>query len=210
MDGIHHSLAELRAGTVYLATPYSSRDPALMEHRWRAVSAFAAMLETNGITTISPVTQNRMVAQIGCIPEDWETWKTSCLRLLASSDIMLILPCAVEEGAIWRSTGVQSEIHRAHQLRMTACIWDWSWKRFSWTSLHQEKHEAWLQYRSIPIPSSDRAPGWSTEGLASTPPATPPDGRSESGSGSETSQDSEQCRERQEYGSDSSWSGPGV
>ena len=108
-------IEHLRGGVTYLATPYSSEDDGLMERRWRRVTAFAAKLESAGCTVISPVTQNREIADIGDMPESWGVWKHSCLRLLERSDFMLVLECREHLGSTWRSVGVQSEIEHARK-----------------------------------------------------------------------------------------------
>jgi len=174
-------LSTLRGSVVYLATPYSSWSDDQMELRWQRVTAFASVLETVGITTFSPVTQNRSVAQVGAMCEGWDTWKTSCLRLLDRCDALLLLPCYDNPIAAWTSVGVQTEIEHALSHDKSCWVWSPARKRISWTDHHQAAHEDWLKSRSLLSRSSDQDVKWSEGDPRSTP-------QPEQQAGSETSQ----------------------
>ena len=60
---------------VYLATPYTHPDPAVMEARFLAVNRVAARLMGEGLHIFSPISHTRPIAIAGDLQHDWEFWK---------------------------------------------------------------------------------------------------------------------------------------
>lgn len=59
---------------IYLASPYTHEDPAVMEERFCAVSRVAARLIRRGNVVFSPISHSHSIAQYG-LPKDWMFWK---------------------------------------------------------------------------------------------------------------------------------------
>jgi hypothetical protein len=56
---------------VYLASPYTHADKAVMEDRFRAACRYAACLMRRGINVFSPIAHSHPIAQFG-LPPDWQ------------------------------------------------------------------------------------------------------------------------------------------
>jgi len=89
---------------VYLASPYTHADKAVMEDRFRAACRYAACLMRRGINVFSPIAHSHPIAQFG-LPPDWQFWRPYGEKWLSlcTSMIVLMLPG-------WQvSEGVQAE-----------------------------------------------------------------------------------------------------
>lgn len=103
-DGI----AQGGGSIIYLAAPYSHAKPEVMERRWFEVSRAAAWLMGKKYTVISPVSMGHPIAalSLGDVAPGFEAWKHTCLTLLASAELMLVL---MLEG--WsESAGIKAEV----------------------------------------------------------------------------------------------------
>lgn len=91
---------------IYVASPYSHKDPAVMKERYEQVKAFTAHLMRQGLPAYSPIVHGHDIASSHELPTDWEFWQQHCLAMLRRADKMIILRL---DG--WdQSTGVQAEL----------------------------------------------------------------------------------------------------
>ncbi len=98
---------------IYLAAPYSSKDPKVTEERIRQFCRADANLSALGIATISPLLKH-LVLQYEPLPGDWNYWKDYSETLLRKCDKMIVL---MLDG--WQeSVGVQAEIELCQQLNI--------------------------------------------------------------------------------------------
>lgn len=95
---------------VYLAAPYSDKDPAVVEKRIKEFLEIDAILTQQGIVTVSPLYKHFLL-HVGNIPGDWEYWKKYSLTLLEKCDAVFVLGI---DG--WdESTGVKAETEAAKE-----------------------------------------------------------------------------------------------
>jgi Domain of unknown function (DUF1937) len=97
---------------VYLASPYTSADPAVRQARFEAACRAAAELIRQGLTICSPIAHSHAICQHGAVPLDWAFWRQHDLTFLAMCDEVVVLKLVG-----WRqSVGVQAEIAAAKSL----------------------------------------------------------------------------------------------
>ena len=97
---------------VYLACPYSHPDATVREARFRAVTAVAAYLLSEGHLVFSPITHAHPMAEAGDLPRGWDFWEKFDRAYLEHSHKIIVLPL---EG--WdTSKGVLAEIQIAEEL----------------------------------------------------------------------------------------------
>lgn len=99
---------------VFVSSPYSDSDPAVVEQRVKAAQQYVARLAINRTYALSAIAY--MYPIIGSasiqLPGDYQYWKDLCIKAMKSckSVHVLCLPG-------WKtSTGVQDEIKIAHEL----------------------------------------------------------------------------------------------
>jgi nucleoside 2-deoxyribosyltransferase len=96
---------------IYLASPYTSDDPAVRQARFEAACRAAAAFIRRGHVVFSPVAHSHCIAQHG-LPVDWGFWERHDRRFLAACDELWVLTL---DG--WReSRGVQAEMTIARAL----------------------------------------------------------------------------------------------
>jgi hypothetical protein len=96
----------------YLASPYTSKDPAIMESRYLAVEEVGSKLMLQGYCLIEPIAANHNKAKRFKLPTDFAFWKDYSERMVAKADGVIVLTL---DG--WReSVGVQGEIAHARGL----------------------------------------------------------------------------------------------
>ena len=95
----------LLAPLVYLASPYTHADPAVMEARFQAATRYAARLMGQGVNVFSPIAYTHVILQHG-LPVDWDFWKQYGEKWLAVCDSMIVLMLDGWEA----SKGVNAEI----------------------------------------------------------------------------------------------------
>lgn len=96
---------------VYVASPYSHEDPAVVEHRMEIYSRIDAKLIAQGLITISPLMKHHIL-KYEKLPGDWAYWQRYSETLLQKCDALFII-CL--DG--WKtSTGVQAELALAIKL----------------------------------------------------------------------------------------------
>lgn len=99
---------------IYLASPYSNPDPAVIVDRYEAVCKVAAILINQGMFVWSPIAQTHATASRFAMPTDAEFWKAYNFDFMRRADAIYVL---VVDG--WReSKGVAMEIEFARYNRM--------------------------------------------------------------------------------------------
>ena len=99
-------------GLVYLATPYSHKDPAVQEARFLEVNRVAGELMRQGVKVFSPISHTHPIAMAGDLPKDWKFWAEYDRAVLETCGKVIVL---MQDG--WReSVGVQAEIKMAAEL----------------------------------------------------------------------------------------------
>ena len=59
---------------IYLATPYSHRDPEIRRARFDEVNKIAAKLMCKGYLVFSPISHTHPIAEAGNLPKGWVFW----------------------------------------------------------------------------------------------------------------------------------------
>lgn len=97
---------------VYLATPYSHKDPAVRTERFNMVNKVAGALMQQGLIIFSPISHTHPVAVKCGLPKDWQYWEKFDRAYLSCSNKLLVL-CL--DGWL-ESNGVQAEIKIAREM----------------------------------------------------------------------------------------------
>jgi len=103
---------------IYFASPYSHKDPKVVQERVQKTSEMVAKLVSEGNVVISPIVYGHNLLQFHNMPSDWEFWKNFCQTFLRKSDEMIVymLPD-------WnQSTGVLAEIDLARELEIKVTL----------------------------------------------------------------------------------------
>lgn len=90
---------------IYLASPYSHRDPAVMEERFDKVTAVAAQLINRGHIIYSPIMHFHPIAVRHELPREFAFWKEVNLQILKRCDELWILDLI----GLHESAGVHAE-----------------------------------------------------------------------------------------------------
>lgn len=98
---------------IYVASPYSSPQPEVREHRYRMVMNYIYHNTMSGLPRLfSPIQYTHEMAKHYNMPDDFAFWQTFCLSWLERADELHILKM---EG--WQeSRGLQAEWSFAKQL----------------------------------------------------------------------------------------------
>jgi hypothetical protein len=106
-EGLERFLDDARVKPlIYLASPYSHRDPAVMQDRYEQVCQAAADMVAEGQMAISPIAYGHTLLGYREMPGDWTFWESFCISLLAKCERIVVLKM---DG--WQeSRGVQAEI----------------------------------------------------------------------------------------------------
>lgn len=99
---------------IYIASPYSHRDPAIREHRFQMVEKYIVSELRQKMVAFSPIVYaHKMAVEFG-LPTDAEYWKgfnNSIIRLCASVTVLRLIG--------WdKSLGVEYEMQLARELRI--------------------------------------------------------------------------------------------
>ena len=93
---------------IYLASPYSHRDPAMRQMRFNDACRAAAHLIRQGYAVFSPIAHGHSICRYG-LPTDWRFWEPIVRQHLECSEEVVVL---MLDG--WReSVGVHAEIRIA-------------------------------------------------------------------------------------------------
>jgi nucleoside 2-deoxyribosyltransferase len=100
---------------IYLASPYTHPDPAVMQERYEQTCIAAADLMRAGFHVFSPIAHSHSIAQFGNLPTAWEYWREFDLVMVEKCDLFLVLILPGWE----ESTGVFAEFTHAkrHNIR---------------------------------------------------------------------------------------------
>ena len=91
---------------IYIASPYSHDDPAVMQKRFELAQEFVAESLNAGVTVFSPIVHCHEMAQKFNMPTDFDFWQKYCTDMLSCATMMVVLPM---QG--WQdSKGIASEI----------------------------------------------------------------------------------------------------
>jgi hypothetical protein len=97
---------------IYLASPYSHKDPVVKELRFRSAARIGAKMMAAGKYIFSPISHTHPIALAGKLPGEWQFWE--------GYDRVMIKCCqrlTVAKIDGWEtSTGVQAEIKIADEL----------------------------------------------------------------------------------------------
>lgn len=96
---------------VYLAAPYSDKDPDVKEQRIANFCLVDAKLSLNGYYTVSPLLKSLLFRYTTKVPSTWEFWQQYSEELLKPCKKMFVI---MLDG--WKeSEGVQAEIELANK-----------------------------------------------------------------------------------------------
>ena len=98
-------------GLCYLAAPYSSPNPRIIEQRMEQVSRAQALLIKQGLMIVTPLSAHYLL-KYQDLPGDWAYWKEYSTLLLTACDTLILLPLPGWQESI----GVTAELELARQL----------------------------------------------------------------------------------------------
>lgn len=96
---------------VYLASPYSHKDPNIMNERFEIVQEVAVNMLSQNIYAFSPIAYNHPMLKFN-LPGNWEFWEEYDKAFLDHSDLVVVL--MIDGWDI--SVGVQAEIEYAGEI----------------------------------------------------------------------------------------------
>lgn len=97
---------------VYLATPYSHENPAVMDARADEAIRYVADLSSGGEVVFSPIVHYHEAAKRFGMPRHYEFWHGACTAFLDKASALYVV---MLDG--WReSLGVKHEIDRAREI----------------------------------------------------------------------------------------------
>lgn len=106
------SLGKRKVGYIYLASPYSHKDPFIRELRYlRAMEAVVTLMK-RGTTVYSPIVHCHELAKIADLPRDADWWEQHNFNMLAGAVELHVLTLPNWIGSI----GIGKEILRATEL----------------------------------------------------------------------------------------------
>lgn len=97
---------------IYLASPYSHSNPAVMEERFESACIVAGELMKVGEHVFSPVAHSRPIANLVDLPHDFEFWAKYDTQMISLCDEVVVLTLPGWE----ESRGVAAEIKIAEEL----------------------------------------------------------------------------------------------
>ena len=97
---------------IYLASPYSSADPAIVQQRFEAATRYVAYYFRLGVPLLSPIVYCHPIARTHSLPGDALFWQFLNEELVMRSSAMWVLKLPGWES----SAGVTSEIALARRL----------------------------------------------------------------------------------------------
>jgi hypothetical protein len=96
-------------GYIYIASPYSSQDPAVVEDRFEAVAQFVAKFCREGRALYSPILHFHPLSRMCQLPGDYFFWEKVNHAMIKAADELWILKLPGWD----QSTGVRLEIEYA-------------------------------------------------------------------------------------------------
>lgn len=105
---------------IYLACPYSHKDPEVRRQRFESANAVAAKLMQGGRHVFSPISHTHPIAVAGDLPKGWDYWEQYDRIFLGIAKEFWVIRI---DG--WReSVGVQAEMRIASELRLPVVFCD--------------------------------------------------------------------------------------
>lgn len=99
---------------IYLASPYSHPDPAIMQARFETVCCAAAHFMGEGVHIFSPIAHSHPIALAGELPRGFEFWESYDRKILAACSALWVL---MMDG--WKeSKGIGAEIVIAKEFKL--------------------------------------------------------------------------------------------
>jgi hypothetical protein len=95
---------------IYLATPYTDPDPAVMEARFDLACRIAGYLMARGHVVFSPIAHSHPIAVRCELPRGWEFWEQQDAWMIDSASELVVAKMRGWE----RSKGITKEIEIAH------------------------------------------------------------------------------------------------
>ena len=96
---------------VFISSPYSHKDPEVMELNYELVSKFVLKLINSGVNATSPIAYGHPLVKLGKLPSSWEFWEEFCLSFLERSSKMIVYKIPGWENSI----GMKAEIEFAEK-----------------------------------------------------------------------------------------------
>jgi len=97
---------------IYLASPYSDPNPAVMQQRFDAVCRYAGHLMLQGKVVYSPIAHCHPIAERVNLPRTWDFWEKFDRGMLKRADELVVLKLPGWD----TSKGVAAETSIAHDL----------------------------------------------------------------------------------------------
>jgi hypothetical protein len=94
---------------IYIASPYSHKDPEEIDRNFERVSKYTAQCTSLGEVVLSPITHGHTLSQFVKMPQNWEFWQNICETMLINCDSLRVLKMNGWE----TSEGVTAEIEFA-------------------------------------------------------------------------------------------------
>ena len=79
------------SGYIYLASPYSSLEPATVEARYKMALKMAAKLTAQGYTVFSPIVHSHPMSEFEKLPATWEFWQEFDRAFIAAASQLWVL-----------------------------------------------------------------------------------------------------------------------
>src|SRR5262249_28129706 len=99
---------------IYLATPYSHPDPAVMEARFEQACKIAGELLVSGQVVFSPIAHTHPIAVRCELPRGWDFWERYDREMVAAASKIVVVMMPGWE----KSKGIAGEIAIARELRI--------------------------------------------------------------------------------------------
>ena len=91
---------------IYLASPYSHKDPAVRAFRAEQAVRYAGWLIEEGFMVFSPIAHTHPIAEVADVPTDWEYWQEYDRRMIDACDELMVIDMV----GLKESTGVKAEV----------------------------------------------------------------------------------------------------
>jgi hypothetical protein len=133
---------------IYLASPYTHKDEAVMESRYlRAMECRAAMMR-DGLHVYSPIVDCHAMSRRCTMPSTWEYWQAFDELLISRCDRLWVLTI---DG--WdKSVGVTAEVQIAERLKKPLDFIEWDGERYAVLASHAIPARN-VAARSAPVPT---------------------------------------------------------
>lgn len=97
---------------IYLASPYTHKDPKVAEERFHKINRAAAKLMNEGHNVFSPISMCHPISMAHDLPTTWEFWKSLDYAFLSCSYKLVVLKL----DGYKESVGVNAEIKIAKEM----------------------------------------------------------------------------------------------